>query len=441
MFVLKLGFIKLIDKIAKIRGQGSSFAGFMDGKLKLNILDNVNLSDVEIILVLGTNGKTTTTNFIYSALSKDKKVISNLEGANLLSGIKTTILRNLKFNKKLDGDILLLEIDELTLKEITLLLEPDKIVITNFFRDQLDRYGEIDQIIDQIVETVSKTKANLYLNGCDPLIVNKFETVSNNKIYYGLDETYLSTKQQSKIIELKYCPHCLKELKYHYYHYGHIGNYECDNCNFKMPKLSYTLSLSKKENELRINDKAFNVDIEKFPMYFYFNIAAAASIILETGDDKDFLNFEHLVENFEFPKGRNQQLEINGKKVYFNLAKNVVGLEETFEFIKQHYNDIILLICFNDNYADGRDVSWIWDVEINGILPTVDEVVICGIRRYDMAMRFEVDGCEKIRVSDDSIYQTVLAELKNGKKDVCIISNYTPLAEVNQALNEVRGVL
>ncbi len=431
MYSLKLLLLKTISKIGKKAGKGSSFPGLIDTKLKFDILNDINFGNIPIIFVIGTNGKTTTANMIYELLSNQNKVVANLLGANLTSGIKTTLIDELKYSKKLDADIILLEVDEKTLKEIVKIINPTHVVITNFFRDQLDRYGEIDLIISEIICSLNETKAKIFLNGNDPLQVYRFEKCTCPITYYGVAKHKLVTYKQEKKIEIKYCPHCITLLQYDFYHYGHIGKYHCPNCSFEQKPIDFELSIDFEINKMNLKGNSVIVDASKFPTYFFFNIVAASAIVLELKNPwKEPI--QNLVNNFEFPRGRNQHLFHGQQEIYFNLAKNVVGFEETIEYLTQRFESFDLLVAFNDNYADGLDVSWIWDVELMPAKEHINNVYIVGTRRFDMALRFQADGYKKITVLD-SIDNGVKAVLAN-QTNVGIISNYTPLVSINNSL-------
>jgi UDP-N-acetylmuramyl tripeptide synthase len=434
MFILKLSILKTVNFIFKSLGRGSSITGHLDKKLKFNIVKEINFEDKPIVFVMGTNGKTTTSNLIASILKEQTSIVTNHEGANLASGIATTLITNLSFNKKLNGDVIVLEVDEKTIDNIIDFIKPNHILITNFFRDQLDRYGEIDMIINRIIKTINTTDAIVHLNGNDPLGIFRFEKCTNQKVYYGLSEHDKVTNVQSKIIEIKYCPHCLEVLNYKYYHYGHIGNYECNKCDFKQMPLENELYINFKEEYIKINDDAIiEFNPNDFPTYYYFNIISAVSIV-------NALDFEYknslitIFKDFKFPKGRNQHITVNDKEIYFNLAKNVVGMEETIEYINDNYEKFDLLIGFNDNYADGLDVSWIWDTKVEVMKKHLNHIYITGTRRYDMAIRFEAENYENITVIEDISIATKTA-LDNSGEVLCVISNYTPLIPID---NEIK---
>ncbi len=438
MFYIKLAILKVIDILARLKGGGSSFSGYFSIKFNYNLIEKIDLFDTKVIFVIGTNGKTTTANMITESLSYKNKVVSNTEGANLLEGIFTVIYRNVKFNKKVDCDYLVLEVDEKTVSQIIKYIKPDDVVITNFFRDQLDRYGEIDTIVAQIINCIDDPNIEVHLNGCDPLINYKFRNNKNKISYYGLDKTSKSNLTQSKIVELKYCPDCLKKLNYDYYHYGHIGHYNCE-CGFKQNKLETNLKVDFINDVLTINDNNISITTNKFPLYYYFNVASCVSLIKKY--DADYLNhITEILNNFKFPKGRSQVFKQNDRRIYLNLVKNVVGFEETIDYINQEFSGCSLLILFNDNYADGRDVSWIWDTHILELIKNIDHLYIAGTRRYDMAMRFEFENMTNISIIDLNIEEACDSVLLSTNSDLAIISNYTPLEACVKSVNKFVGV-
>lgn len=432
MYTLKLGTLKSINKLSKPFTNGSSLIGKVDEVLKFNILKDVDLTNTKIVFTIGTNGKTTTNNLINEILSQNNAVLTNSEGANLTTGIKTSVIKDLAFNKKVKSNVLCLEVDEKTLKHVVKVITPDHIVITNFFRDQLDRYGEIDTMIEEIVQTVDKIDCVLHLNGNDPLLVDRFKDVHNRKQYYGINIHDKVVYEQNKTVELKYCPKCLTKLEYNYYHYGHIGNFECSNCDFKTPKLNTELTIN--SDNIIINGTKIDLETSKFPTYFYFNILSAIEVSMEI--DKEAINAtKSVLEKFTFPKGRSQHLKIGNKPIYFNLSKNVVGMEETLEYATNNFKEFDLLIAFNDEFADGRDVSWIWDTNMGVIEKHVKDIYITGIRRYDMAVRIESEMDNEINVIEN-ITEALETATTASERQLVIITNYTPLVTINKFLGE-----
>ncbi len=413
-------------------GKGSSIVGYLDTKLKFNVLNKVDISDKEVIFVVGTNGKTTianTLNSIYKA--KNLNVLSNLEGANLVGGIKNTLIMDIKDNK-IKSDVLLLEVDEKSLKYVVKILKPDHVIITNFFRDQLDRYFEISLIIEEVVSTLVECKPNVYYNGQDALLYNYLKDTDLNQIKFKLNKNEDSLLKQNNIIEIKYCPNCKKPLDYAYYHYSHIGEFSCKTCDYAVDNISY--EFDKKEDCLYFGEKSI-ISVKDIPLYLMINYCLISTFCLENNIFIKEINKG--IKSVRDIGGRNNNIVLNGKEIYLNLAKNVVGMEQTIEFLKG--DNINLLIAFNDNYADGKDVSWIWDVDFEALIDKLDTLYIVGIRKEDMALRFLYSGLD---INKLKMFETVkeamdaVVLLDNPK----IITNYTPLSEINNYFKD-KGVL
>lgn len=437
MFYVKLIIIKIVIFISSLFGKGSALPGAIAKKINFRFDLIKNLNEQSIIYIIGTNGKTTTTNLLYSLLeSNNKKVICNNKGANLINGIYTLLLKNIHFNKKIDAEVILLEVDEKTIKQVVELLKPTDVIITNFFRDQLDRYGEIDLIVNEIINALPKN-AKIYLNGDDPYIVYKFNDFSN-KVFFGiniLDSNMLVGKYEqeyNKTRDLIYCPNCLNKLTYEYFHYGHLGKFSCPNLCYDV-NIKYQLDVY--ENYFIFNNEEYHL-LKPLPLYFLFNIVAAISYISE--HHLTLSELLNIIEAFKTPTGRNKIYKYNDSEIYLNLVKNVVGLEETIDYILDKYDQFDLLFCLNDNYADGKDISWIYDVDLNFFSTKINNLFVCGTRAYDMALRFELAGYDKnINVIENPVNccETFL-NIKDHQNKV-IISNYTAIEKIS---NYVEGI-
>ncbi len=433
MINLKLRLLKGVIKVSEKFGKGSAFPGLLAQKLHYNI-NNIDLTTKKIIYVIGTNGKTTTTNLIYQLLKDNQlNVITNFQGANLYNGIITLLLKHLNYNNQLDCDYILLEVDEKTIKQVINILPPQHVVITNFFRDQLDRYGEIDMIVTEIKKALALQDSILYLNGDDPYLYYQFLEF-NHKIFYGIKSDYDVVKQEKrdydnyhKTREIIYCPLCGNKLHYDYYHYAHLGKFYCNKCQIT-PQINYLLTQ---------NSDGFIIDnhhylMKNLPLYFLFNIIASVSLIKNL--NLSIMNLSTIIKAFHFPQGRNQVLKINDQNIYLNLVKNVVGFEETIDYVTTHYQNYTLILCINDNYADGKDISWLYDVYLDPLLKQANQVYTCGLRAYDMALRVELNNYDNIIVIEN--IEKCLAQALHHNDQKVIISNYTALSSVNNFLNK-----
>lgn len=428
MYRTKLFILQSIGKILQKLNRGSSLVGYLDNKLNFNILKAIDLTNKKVIFVVGTNGKTTITNLVNEIYKlNDKTVLSNLSGANMLSGIKNTLIMSLN-NKQIKEDVLLLEVDERSVKHVAKLIKPNEIILTNFFRDQLDRYFEISIIIEEIIQTITTYQPIVYYSGQDPLIYKYLKEIKAKQIKYMLSKTETSTIEQTGIVEIKYCPNCTAQLDYEYYHYAHIGQFACPNCDFQVENIDYEFTLQ--NNIISSNNKELITIPAHTPQYLTINYCLILNYALN--NDLDVTKMQKIVEQQNQIQGRNNQISYEQQEIYLNLAKNVAGMEQSIAKLNKEEQKIDLLIAFNDNYADGKDVSWIWDVEFAKIISNLNSLHIVGSRKYDMQLRFLYENYDRIKV-----YQTIneglreIVQFNNPK----IISNYTPLQEIVDFFN------
>src|ERR1700730_6018500 len=217
-----------------IGNDGSSIPGVMARKLDHQFLRHLRKSAKTIIYITGTNGKTTTSNLIAHLLkSSGKSIIANPEGSNMVTGLSTALVRNAPLFGWKENDVAVMEVDEASLPKAVSECPPDYLIVTNFFRDQLDRYGEVDTLIKKMKDSLRPIHVKLILNADDPF-VHRFSDLQKENIYIGL-EANASDFPSSGMSESRYCPNCQKELTYQAVHYGQLGHYKC-SCGFTRPQ-------------------------------------------------------------------------------------------------------------------------------------------------------------------------------------------------------------
>ena len=406
---------------------GTSIIGQIVLKISPNFLQECNKYIDTKINVTGTNGKTTTSGLITHILkSSGKTVVNNAMGANMLTGVVNAL--SVSLNPLIKTDYSVIESDEAYLSKIYDQFGADYLVVTNLFRDQLDRYGELATTKRLIQEGIDKKpELKLLLNADDPLVAS-FE--GKNKIFYGIEDVYYadeSLKSKSSTEEVFSCP-CGKALKYEKKFFAQQGHYYCD-CDYKRPEPKYSaeVTLYKDYSVLSIN--GINYEIPLVGLYNAYNALAAISLCLELGIE----NTEKCLSSFKVAFGRSEVKYLNEKRTLIQLIKNPIGANEVLKTVSRDSN---LLIIINDNYADGRDVSWLWDAEFERINTNKNEIVVSGIRANDMALRLKyADIPEKqIKIIPD-INQAVEYISKSAKNDITILPTYTALLKVNKIKN------
>ena len=404
---------------------GTAIIGMIALKINPKFLEHCNRYISHKINVTGTNGKTTTSGLVSHLISKNhKKIINNAKGANMLTGIANSFAVSLNPFRHYDYSVI--ETDEGFLAQVYNSLDSDYLLVTNLFRDQLDRFGELLTTKKFIQDGIDKKKnITLLLNADDPLVAS-FEG-GKNKIYYGVENVYYtqdSINTNFSVEEKFNCP-CGAQLIYDKKFYAQQGHYHC-NCGYKRPEVKYKadVTLYKDHSVLIINGEKYEVPL--VGLFNAYNALAAISLCLELG-------IENIAENllsFKVAFGRSEVKYLNGKRALIQLIKNPVGANEVLKTIDLNSN---ILIAINDNYADGRDVSWLWDANFECLKNISHEIVVSGSRADDMALRLKYAGVDlqKIRVIHN-IQEAVNYIAKTAGSSITILPTYTVLLKINK---------
>ena len=425
--------IKLIYVCLKILGKhGGNLLGKLAFDWNPNIFKYFKI-DCPIIAVTATNGKTMTNNAIgHMFKTANKKVISNTEGNNMETGILSTLLKNCTLTGKIKTDYLIFEVDEGYIPVVFKDLKLDTLVILDFFRDQLDRNGEVETLILKINDFLKTYNGNLVLNNDDPNVARLGKANPNNKNikYFSVERYEFATDTIKEAGEGKYCPFCSTELKYEYYQYSHIGKFICPNCNFGNNEIAtLATNIDLKNRSFKVSDTTYNIRFNSIYNIYNFTACVCVSSIYNL----DTKIVQKALSTFILNNGRLEEVEINGTPTVINLAKNPTGANVSLRILNEDNDEKELLFVLNDNIADGFDVSWIWDISFDK-LNNVSRIVTSGQRAYDIAIRIKTSGYPATKIEPylslseavDSFYAT------NVKKYV--IANYTSLQPTRKEL-------
>ena len=415
---------------------GTTFPGKVALKLDKDILTKV-ASGYNVILVTGTNGKTTTTSMIYNILKeKGYSVITNNTGANLYSGIVTTFIDNYKFSDKNHEKFAVIEVDEANVKFITEKITPNIITVTNLFRDQLDRYGEVYTTLTKILEGVTNVPTSkLILNG-DESLLSKLD-IKNPVVFYGF-KTHINENKTIDInADAKFCKFCKTPYQYNFVTYNHLGDYYCTGCGYKRPELKYgvdeIIDLTSESSTVKINDT--EIFLSQSGVYNIYNALCAYSITKELGVDD--LTIKKSLESQSSSFGRQETINIDDKEVKIILVKNPAGYNQALDTLCLSKDPFSAAFILNDNYADGRDVSWIWDVNFEHLNDVeLNEIYVSGLRSYDMAVRLKTAGLDSSKFSINEEYDALTESIKGSKnKKVYILATYTAMINYRKHLH------
>lgn len=431
---LTILFGKIMVKVLHLLGKN---AGNLPGLVLWTINHNcLKAFDVQcpIIAVTGTNGKTSVTNFIAHMFEEQgSNIITNPEGNNLDTGICSLLLNHCTMTGKVKADYLILETDESHVPVVYSQLKLQTLVVLNFFRDQLDRNGEVETLILKVNKFCETFEGDLILNGDDPNVARLGLANPNNKNvkYFSVDKYKYATSSLHEAGEGRFCPRCGKALEYDYYQYSHIGKFHCPNCNYGVntPYVKFT--------DVDLSKPSFVVDGEEYvtannSIYYMYNLCAVYSAAKLYNISKNIIH--DTFAQFQINNGRMESFEYNGSKLMLNLAKNPVGANMTVRILNECEGEKELLFVLNDNLADGYDVSWIWDINFS-IFNNVSRVVTSGRRAYDIAVRIKCSGYDPDKIIVRPDLDDAVKEIFSTTGRKFAVANYTAVQPTRAALN------
>lgn len=405
-------------------------------KVKRNVLSDLS-KNVKVIIVTGTNGKTTSCRIIEEGLKKaGKTYFINKSGANLITGITSSFIMNSTVTGKNKYEYAIVECDENAFREVSRYIHCDVVLVTNVFRDQLDRYGEVTHTLNAIKESIKNLPNAVICLDADCSLTYSISREVNNKIVtFGVDVPFDENAKAPEISDAKYCIFCKHEYDYTYHTFGHLGGFVCKNCGYKRPKPDFAVTeIHELEQNHSVVSANFNSDnrlvkINIGGAYNIYNAIGCAAGLSCLGIDTDTII--SALDTFNGAFGRMEQFNAGDHKVNIILVKNPAGFTQTMNFIKSVKDDFTLVLSLNDNAADGRDVSWIWDVDFAGIFEkdNVKELYVTGKRCYDMAVRVKYEGVggRKINVIENEDYNKLADLAQNSERDVYIVPTYTSM--------------
>jgi UDP-N-acetylmuramyl tripeptide synthase len=447
-----------------------------------------------VALVGGTNGKTTTTRMLATILSDDgRKVLHNRAGANLVTGLTATALAGSTLLGRLRADIGLFETDEAALPHALEETRPRLVLLHNLFRDQLDRYGEVDTIAANWRAALEQLPADaaVLLNADDPAVAALGERLNARVLYYGLEDTRHAAGAATHIADSQFCRRCGARYHYDAIFYAHIGHYACERCGQRRPRPDFRLerlqlegstgarlyisfpimqsgylrqaqySLNSSSSAPALPEPRGYVEI-RLPLPGLYNAlnalaAVAAVLVLGVGPARA----RGTLERFSAAFGRIERIDAGGRPLLLALIKNPVGASETVRMLTEGlrtegrglssddpttltqssvlspHHSLYLLVAINDKHADGTDVSWLWDADFERLAGHAAGAVVSGTRSADMAVRLKYAGIEpdSIVVEPDlaRALDVALARLPSGAT-LYALPTYTAMLELRAEL-------
>jgi len=358
---------------------------------------------MKTVVIVGPNGKTTSAKIVRHVLSKNGyRVIGNETGANLKNGVASCLIENANLFGRIDADTAIFEVDENVLPLILSDFHPDAIMVLNLFRDQLDRYGEVNTIAlkwQEALRTLT-AKTALIMNGNAPQIFYLGKSLGGLSVtFFGLRKEAMKKRTIPHEADSLYCPECAERLSYSAVAYSHIGEFFCEGCGFRPSN---------------IVDYSETVTSPLLGLFNRYNTNAVA-LMLHTVFGIPLEKIRDDIADFGAAFGRQEIIDYRGRTIVIQLSKNPTGFNQSIEVLEEF--DVParrVLVLLNDRVPDGRDVSWIWDVDFERLMELADDVIVSGDRAYDMGIRLRYasghDGTSKKKKGRGAI--TVVPELE-----------------------------
>lgn len=401
--VLAITIARLISFLIRLlrMGAGGVLPGEIASRLEPSLLEILSAQIKHgVILIAGTNGKTTTASLLRSLLERQNyRVAHNETGANLENGLGTALLARANLFGRLAVDYAILEVDENVLSNVVQKIRPRLIIGLNLFRDQLDRYGEVDLISARWQKAIANLprETAVVLNADDPTLSHLGQQLAQRVLYFGLSEPENYLAAMPHAVDSVYCPRCGNRLAYRGVYFSHLGDYACSHCGFK-------------KSGVDIDSRAWKQAL--VGLYNKYNTLAVALAARELGVGEDAIR--EAIANFHAAFGRAEELDADGRHVRILLSKNPVGMNETIrtviELAQRANQPLVTLIVLNDRIPDGTDVSWIWDVDTERLVEANARVIVSGDRVYDMALRMQYSRGGVIPPQRDDDSQLIVRE-------------------------------
>lgn len=441
----KLAAARAVGAVARAsgRGGGTSLPGKVLLKLERHAIARLTSRLANGAAVISaTNGKTTTAAMSATILQgAGHKLVHNHAGANMAGGIASTLLAASSGGGRIDGDLGLFEVDELWVAQITDETEPRALLLANLFRDQLDRYGELETIAERWADVVGRlsSASRLVLNADDPLIAD-LGRQRGDVTYFGVEDHTLAVPEMQHASDSKHCRRCGAPYVYDAIYLGHLGDYHCAVCGQQRPKPTVyadevTLHGTSRATFMLHSPAGSKAVLLPLPgLYNVYNAVAAAALCLELGATLDQVVSGLQAATAAF--GRAEEVTVDGGSLKLLLMKNPAGANELLRTLALEPGELDILAVLNDLIADGRDVSWVWDADFELLVPHARTVTCSGTRAAELAVRLKYAGVDPTRVSVipdlSSALDSAIAGAGDGR--VFALPTYTALLALREEL-------
>jgi UDP-N-acetylmuramyl tripeptide synthase len=442
---VKIAAARAVGELARRAGRGGGTS--LPGKVLMRLEPDA-IAELALRLPRGsavisaTNGKTTTAAMAAAILERSGiRLVHNRAGANMAGGVASTLLSASRSRQRIDGDLGLFELDEFWVDRVTPQLRPRAILLGNLFRDQLDRYGELETIADRwaAVVTTLPSDVGLVLNADDPLIAD-LGRERPGAVYFGVEDDSVALAEMQHASDSKHCRRCGAAYVYDTVYLGHLGHYRCPSCGQRRPEpaiVAEHIELRGTRSaafRLRTPAGTRDVDLPLPGLYNVYNALGAAALCLGLAIPLDVVVAGLHAVTAAF--GRAEVVRVAGTDVSILLVKNPAGANEILRTLALETGDLDLLAILNDRTADGRDVSWVWDADFEVLAGRVRRVTCAGTRAAELALRLKYAGvpADRLVVMPElaAALDEAVAQAPAGR--LFALPTYTALLELREVL-------
>ena len=444
--VAAVAVCKLTRAILRRTGRGgTAIPGIAAMKVSKNILSAVS-EGMQIVVVTGTNGKTTTCNMIEHALtSSGHDCLLNRSGANLLHGMAADLICSADWRGRARHAYAVLECDEAALKQAVPFIHPAVIVVTNLFSDQEDRYGGVGNTLKEIRKGVKRSPDSvLVLNAEEPLSASLSLGVPNRVIWYGLDAS-VGPQGSTDLSDAGVCPKCGSAYEYDYHIYAHLGGFRCPKCGYcrQQPDVA-VVSVDQKNAggsviHVKTDEIPQEVRISLPAVYNIYNAAAAIAAVKALG-----LSPQDAIRSLSSVRssfGRLETFDLHGTRLQMILVKNPAGCSQAFSYVTGLDEDFTAVLCLNNRTGDGTDISWIEKTDYEKLCasPHLKQLYVCGEKAGDLYARLKKAGADPAHMEIIEDYHVLIRKMGEDARPVFILPNYTAMMDLRQILCQETG--
>ncbi len=430
-------------------GGGTSFPGTVARWIDPHILRKVAAaSDAGKVVVTGSNGKTTTCRMLAAlAQASGLAVTQNRSGSNLLQGVISAAVRGADLRGRMDAQLLLLEVDEATVRQVNPAVRPDTFLVTNIFRDQLDRFGELYSMakgIEDVIEALPAS-ATVVLNGDDPLVASLAPAARARRLYFGVQADSAGLPEPEHAADTIRCVRCQHPLSYRAVYLSHLGDYWCPECHSARPALDVAVTEVRSSPEagstitVQTPQGAFPLDVPLAGLHNVYNAAAALScaIALALPRPLEPAGARAALARLRPAFGRLEEIQAGDRRVVLAFVKNPTSYNATMREVLQRPGRKHVLAAHSNTVVDGEDFAWLWDVDLEQLVPQLASLTVSGTRAEEVMLRFKYAGAEPgstLVIHDRAAALRAALTRTPPGESLYIFAGYTPMRELRSIM-------